>query len=491
MVGRRGPQQGELFVYLPEAPATQAREELRALAQVLDFEPVRELVAPYFAGAGKPSVDPVLLSKMLLLGALFGIGSRRELCDECADRLSFREFLGLALSEAVPVHSNFTNWAGRVGAEVFGDLLHGLVRQCQALGMAISVVRSVDATLVKAQAGEQGPQVAVERAEVAAYVAALLSDPATPGPGAKPADPVVLSRHDPEARLQRKGGQPAQFGYQVSLSSDPASGLVMDVVVTGLEEAGTLAKHVAADPVGGVAEVVADSFYDRGEALAAVQALGVRTYVPEKTKRMRQIHKEAFVWDAAADVYYGPAGQVLRRKGGPNAAGETQYRAAASACAGCSRKAWCTTGVARTITRCAGEEARERTVRRGARYARRMAARQVAEHLNLLAKRDHGLRRAMGVGRVAVTIQAVFVAMAINANKLLRHLQRGPRKAVATSLRDVAQDLRRAVGWSLGPSVSRSGRWMAPADHAETPAPTGRPWRPSNLMLVLLPTRAI
>lgn len=491
MVGHRGPQQGELFVYLPEAPATQAREKLRALAAVLDFEPVRELVAPYFAAAGKPSVDPVLLSKMLLLGALFGIDSRRELCDECADRLSFREFLGLGLNEAVPVHSNFTNWAGRVGAEVFGELLHGLVRQCEALGMAVSVVRSVDATLVKAQAGEQGPRVAVERAELAAYVAALLSDPATAGPAAKPADPVVLNRHDPEARLQRKGGQPAQFGYQVSFSSDPASGLIMDVAVTGVEEAETLAEQVAADPVGGVAEVVADSFYDRGEALAAVQALGVRTYVPEKTKRTRQIHKEAFVWDAAADVYYCPAGRVLRRKGGPNAAGETQYRAAESACAGCPRKAWCTTGVARTITRCAGEEARERTARRGYRYARRMAARQVAEHLNLLAKRDHGMRRALGVGRVAMTIQAVFVAMAINANKLLRHLQHGPRKAVATSLRDAAQDPRRAVCGSLGQSGSRSGRRMAQAGHAGTRAPKGLPWGPGNQMLGLLPTGVI
>ena len=453
MIGHRPPVQGELFLYQEEIPQTAAREKLLAVSAAVDFEPVRELVAPYFAAWGKPSVDPVLMVKMLLLGALFGIESYTDLVEQCADRLSFREFLGLAGNEAPPARSNFSNWTKRLGADWLQALLVEVLQQCAAHGLVPSRVRAVDATDVKARADRQGETLVVEREQVGAYVAAMLDGETVYPPAEPPADPVVLSGHDPEARLQKKGRKPSEFRYQTSFSSCPETGLVCSVIVKPLESAGTLAEHVAEDPFE-VDEVVADSLYDAGEALAATQAQGVRTFVPLKGRQQRgKYAKDQFVYAKDADLYRCPAGRILKRLGGPNAAGETQYRAAVSDCAHCPLKPWCTAGQSRTITRCAGEEAREATVREGAEYRLRMRQRRIAEHLNRLAKRDHGLTRARGLGLGSMTVQAVMVAMAINLNKLLRHLARQPRRdqgglALREAVGQAARAACRSVLWA-------------------------------------------
>lgn len=450
-LGRRPPRQGELFIYAGEAPPSRAAVKLRAIEALLDLDWLPEAVGGYFAADGRPSVDPRVVLKILWLQKLFGIDSLRETVDQCADRLSFREFLGYGGHEAMPDPSTLYKWVKRLGPAVTGQFVARTVSLAAAKGLATSGRRCVDATFLKAQASLDGPLAEVEREQLAVFLAGLLepgtSDDGPPSgdgrgpcdgvlgprsgpcevvdepPGSRP-ETVQVNLHDPQARLSRKGRR-ADFGYSVSYSSDPLSGLICDVVVKPLEEAWTLVEHVLRE-AGGVTEVTADSLYDEGAPLARLAQLGVVANVPRKARGARGgFGPEQFEYDAGRDVYRCPGGALLRPEGGAGAGGRRFYRAAAAACGACRLKPWCTAAKRRSVGREPQAAGREACRRNGSVYRARMGERRVSEHLNLLSKRDHGLGRADGLGLARVSLQAELTAAAININKILRWLAAG------------------------------------------------------------------
>jgi transposase len=411
-------QPGRMFTLTPDdTPCTAKRELLQHVDRLVDWKPIREQVRPYFAANGRPSIDPVVMVKMMLAGYLLAIPSDRRLVEECSDSFALREFLGYYPDEKLPTHANFTNWRQRLGAPFFRGLLHQVVAQLVAHGLQLSEARSVDATSVKAQASKQGP--VVERPvelSVKEFVAGYFAGeaPAAAGPT------VALNRHDPEARLQRKAGEQAEFRYQASFSADVETGIITDAVATPLEQAATALDHVAADPTL-VSEVVADGKYDQGATLGALQAQGVTTYVPKTNHdKPDQLSKDEFPYQPDTDSYLCPAGQLLKHSRFDPEKALHFYTARAGDCRRCPRKPDCTKAKRRVVTRTATEGARERAVRAGPRYCELQRARRVNEHLNMLGKRDHNLRRARGVGLEAMNIQAALTAVAINLKKAIR-----------------------------------------------------------------------
>jgi transposase len=366
MLGEKAPTQFGFDNPPPPVLQTRAARLLRSILELIDFEPFRDMAAPYFAKAGRPSIDPVVIIKMMMLGYLFHIPSDRQLVDECADRNSFREFLGFGANDSVPVHSNFTHWRERLGAEFFRRALHNIAMQCARQGMKLSGARTVDATTVKAQADKRGPVIEVPRdTDVARYVEELFAAEPDDEPDAEAADEpdaeaadealekppgeldaepagessaqvadestekhpqnpaieavetadgpvdaataesvaagandslgkrrggaaseavdeptdeprdepsggggtIAINRHDPDARLQRKTNEVAQFRYNVSFSADAESGLICDASADAWERAETAVAHVDHDP-GHVEELAADGLYDSGDMLA-------------------------------------------------------------------------------------------------------------------------------------------------------------------------------------------------------------------------------
>jgi IS5 family transposase len=361
--------------------------------------------------------------KMMLAGYLLGIPSDRRLVEACSDSFALREFLGYGPDEKLPTAPNFTHWRQRLGAAFFRGLLHQVVAQLAARGLELSKARSIDATSVKAQAGKQGP--VVERpvsVTVEAFVAGYFAgDP--PAPAAEPepaAETVPLNRHDPGARLQRKQGEVAEFRYQASFSADVETGIITDALATPLEQAATAVEHVAHDPLP-VTEVVADGKYDEGATLGALHAQGITTYVPKTNHdKPLQLSKDEFRYQPERDAYRCPAGQLLKHS---RYYAEKQlhfYTARASDCRRCPRKGQCTQAKRRVVTRTATEADRERAVREGPRYRELQRARRVNEHLHMLGKRDHNLRRARALGLEAMGIQVALTALAINLKKAIR-----------------------------------------------------------------------
>lgn len=420
MEGQHAHRQLGLGWDLVEVPKTRQSELLDRISERVDFQFVRALTKPYFAAIGRPSIDAVVMVKMMLIGYLFGIPSDRQLVEDCADRFSFREFLGYNLDERLPDHSTFTRWRERLGPDYFNDVLHEILRQCVEAGMKISHARCVDATAVKAQADKNGPVVRVPReAPIDEFLDDYFDGNAQPAPpGDKGA--TLINTHDPDARAQAKPGQPYGFYYQVSFSSCPMSGLIFDATAEGFESAQTAVDHVDFDPFD-VDELCADSLYDNGRMLAELIERGVLPYVPRKSHdKPGQLSKDRFDYDADRDMYICPGGKELKHSRYDENRRAHFYTAKMSDCAHCPLKARCTTAKRRTVTRNDDQWARERTVRSGPRYDALMAARNTAEHLNMLAKRDGAMRRARGLGLDAMRIQASLTATAINLKKLIR-----------------------------------------------------------------------
>jgi len=108
---------------------------LRRIAAAVDFSFVRPLCRRFYSHTGQPSVDPVVLFKMLLVGYLYGITSERRLAREVGLHLAYRWFLGYDLDEPTPDHSVLSKARARLGPEVFEEFFHRSIDLCRQAGL--------------------------------------------------------------------------------------------------------------------------------------------------------------------------------------------------------------------------------------------------------------------------------------------------------------------------------------------------------------------
>lgn len=130
-------------------------DRLRRLDAAVDWGFVRAEAARYYAtDMGRPSIDPIVLVKVMLVGALEGIGSMRELLRVAALRVDIRRFLGYGFSERLPVHQTISHAQTRrfVDAQLFERLFLRSVALCREHGLIDGTHLSVDGFHVEANA---------------------------------------------------------------------------------------------------------------------------------------------------------------------------------------------------------------------------------------------------------------------------------------------------------------------------------------------------
>jgi transposase len=137
MLGEHEPNPQLSFLLPPVLLPSAKRDLLQALDRLVDWSIFRELARPYFSAEGRPSLDPVVMVKMMVVGMLFGFTSDRCLVEECGDSRALEEFLGYQPGEPLPVHASFTHWRQRLGPDFFRAALHQVVTQAGALGRII------------------------------------------------------------------------------------------------------------------------------------------------------------------------------------------------------------------------------------------------------------------------------------------------------------------------------------------------------------------
>ena len=156
MTGRREREQGQFFYAFDLDNVVPANHLVRQINGVLDLDWVHKELAPYYSHTGRPSIDPVRMIRMLIVGYVFAIRSERQLCSEVQLNLAYRWFCNLGIEDGIPDHSVFS----RARHERFRQsdalrrVFEGVVAKCIAVGLVGGEGFSIDASLIRADAGK-------------------------------------------------------------------------------------------------------------------------------------------------------------------------------------------------------------------------------------------------------------------------------------------------------------------------------------------------
>jgi len=299
MLGQNSSQPA-LFQMIDVESLVPTNHRLRQIDAALDLRFVREaLVQCYTPGRGRPSIDPELAVRMMILGVLYDL-SDRQLCDEIRMHAGFRWFCRLNFHDPIPDHSTLSRlrnerWAE---SEIFTRLFEGVLRSCVEAGLISGRHVSVDGTQIKANASMHSLEV---RSPAAEDEEAEDDEPGEPPVEAQPKEPqpagvwqghgarytnqTHVSRTDPDARLYRKGGnQGARLSYLVHDVIDTKSRVILGRRAS--EAGGKAEREVALE--------LLDEHEDRRqwlgleqtvEVLSADAGYGTSTFVAEVIER--------------------------------------------------------------------------------------------------------------------------------------------------------------------------------------------------------------
>jgi transposase len=383
MMGERTVMQEPLFYSFSVERHVPADHLLRSIDRFVDLSAIREQLRPYYSEMGRPSIDPELMIRMLIVGYCMGIRSERRLCDEVHLNLAYRWFCRLGLDGDVPDHSTFSKTRhGRFrDSDLLRQLFEATVRRCITEGLVGGDGFAVDASLIRAEAnrqrfhsGEEGLSSDLSSRAIDEYLATL--DDAAFG-AATPVVPSRLSPSDPASRYTSAHGGKAEFCYATNYLIDVENAVIVDVEAsTAVRQAEVTAARRMIDRVQndlGIwpRKLIADTGYGSAEMLAwLVHERDIEPHIPVFDKSGRAdgaLARSDFAYDTRQDHYACPAGKLLKRgrpRGGdpdqPHADGFFRYRASKLDCDPCALKPRCCPGAdPRKIPRSIHEGARD------------------------------------------------------------------------------------------------------------------------------------
>ena len=218
---------------------------LRLVHRYVDLGFIRRKVQHLYSHTGRPSIDPEVLLRMLLVGYLYGITSERRLCEEVKMHLGYRWFVGLSLEDKVPDHSTFShNRHDRFHeSTLFQEIFDEIVTQCMAHGLVRGSHLTVDATHIKANASFKSLEPVVVEMKPKEYIDETgrrepVTKPWEPGDdyphrGEKISNSTHRSKTDPDARLARKApGSGAQLAHSATYVIDNGSSIILGAEVS-------------------------------------------------------------------------------------------------------------------------------------------------------------------------------------------------------------------------------------------------------------------
>src|SRR5947207_14919442 len=235
MMGERRVQQEALFYEFSLERHVPETHLLRHIDRFVELDGLRRELVPFYSEMGRPSIDPELLIRMLIVGYCFGIRSERRLCAEVHLNLAYRWFCRLGLDGEVPDHSTFSkNRHGRFRqSDLLRRLFEAVVLRCIEEGLVGGEGFAVDASLIKAEAnrqkgvdGTQGLPPELTSRAINEYLAVL--DDAAFG-AASEVTPKFISPADPAAQWTGAMRGPAFFAYADNYLIDVKFGIIVDV----------------------------------------------------------------------------------------------------------------------------------------------------------------------------------------------------------------------------------------------------------------------
>jgi len=377
MMGRQTGDQSQLFYLFNLESRIPAGHLLRRINPIVArvLADLREKLAPFYSDIGRPSIDPELMIRMLIVGYCYGIRFERKLCEEVALHLAYRWFCRLDLDDKVPDHSTFSvNRHGRFrDGDILRHVFEAVVRACMDAGLVKGEGFAVDASVMEADAsryhGKAPDEIdwsapARQTRAVAEFLTAIEDD----DPNADRKLPKVISPTDPCSAWTAKANKRVQFGYGLNYMIDTAHAVIVDVEATPArtydEVAATRIMIDRTEKAFGLKpkRLTADTAYGTGKLLAWLLGKDITPHIPvweryERTDGM--FARTAFAYDAERDVYICPNGRPLRTSGTVHDGRVRNYLPQPGDCRACELKERCTRAPFRKIARDINEEARD------------------------------------------------------------------------------------------------------------------------------------
>ncbi len=376
MMGRQGGDQSQLFYLFNLEERIPTRHLLRRINPVVTgvLTDIRGKLEPFYSEIGRPSIDPELMLRVLIVGYCYGLRSERQLCEEVELHLAYRWFCRLDLDDKVPDHSTFSvNRHGRFrDSDIFRQLFEAVVRACMNAGLVKGEGFAVDASVMEADAsryhGKAPDEIdwsAPERQTRA--VAEFLSGLEAEDPHRQP--PKVISPTDPCSAWTAKANKRVQFGYGLNYLVDIENAVIVDVEATPARTCDEVAaaktmierteQRLALKPD----RLAADTAYGTGKFLGWLVGAGITPHIPVWEKGRREdgaFSRSDFTFDKEKNVYRCPNGRMLRTTGRVHDGHTILYRASKRDCDLCPLKPKCCPKVPwRKIPRDVNEEARD------------------------------------------------------------------------------------------------------------------------------------
>src|ERR1700690_511368 len=454
MMGRLKSDQGQLFYEFHLGDAVPEDHLVRKIDAALDLSWLRSELAPRYSSMGRPSIDPELMIRMLVVGYVFAIRSERLICREVQVNLAYRWFCRLGIEDAIPDHSAFSRARNERFREsdVFRRVFERVVEACIAAGLVGGEGFAVDASLIQADTNKQRSiagqdwrrdrDPARSSRAVKEYLATLDD---TAWGAASDVVPKFVSPSDPAAQWTGAHKGPAFFAYSDNYLIDVKFGVIVDV------EASRAIRQAEVGAAKTMIERTEERFGLKPERLAGDTGYGsganldwlvngakIAPHIPVNDKSKREdgtFSREDFSFDKERNVYICPAGKVLTTTGKLASDGETlYYRPRVRDCRGCPVKPQCCPKASvRRIPRSLYEPARDvaRAVAKTEAFEQSRRERKRVEMLFAHLKRILRLGRLRLRGPRGAQFEFTLAAIAQNLRRLAKLIARPPPIAPA------------------------------------------------------------
>ena len=449
MMGRQRRDQGRLFYEFrleDRIPENHLLRRMNVFVTVALGDLHKEL-EPHYSDIGRPSIDPELMIRMLIVGYCYGIRSERKLTQEVELHLAYRWFCKLDLDDKVPHHSTFSE--NRLGRFRESDLLRHIFERVVWTAMAMGLVKgegfAVDASVLEANASRYHGKAPDEldwtdkqrqTRAVAEYLAAL-DETAEPNPDRKA--PKVISPSDPSSAWTAKANKRVQFGYGLNYLIDIDEAIIVDVEATPartydeVEATKTMIDRTEQCFDLKPKRLAADTAYGTGKFLGwLVKDKKITPHIPVRDKSDRDdgtFSRSDFRWDKRGGHYICPNGKVLRTSGTIHGGRTLLYRASKLDCDVCLLKAkCCPKEPARKIPRDLHEDARDVARRKmnTKAFLKSRDQRKKVEMRFAHLKTHHGFERMRLRGLSGVRDEFHLAAIVQNLKMLALRLIRPP-----------------------------------------------------------------
>jgi transposase len=378
MMGLQTGDQSQLFYLFNLERRIPASHLLRRINPVVAgiMGKLRERLVPFYSEIGRPSIDPELMIRMLIIGYCYGIRFERKLCQEVELHLAYRWFCRLELDDKVPDHSTFSvNRHGRFrDSDILRHVFEAVVRACMNAGLVKGEGFAVDASVIEADASRYHGKAPDEidwslpqrqTRAVAEFLTAL--DEKDADADRKP--PKVISPVDPCSAWTAKANKRVQFGYGLNYLIDIENAVILDVEATPARTYDEVAatkimieraqKRMALKPK----RLIADTAYGTGKFLGWLIGTGITPHIPVWDKSQREdgtFSRVDFTFDKERNVYVCPAGKLLTTTGNIGADHVLRYLALKRDCEACPVKQKCCPNTpSRKVPRDLNEDARD------------------------------------------------------------------------------------------------------------------------------------